>query len=258
MIVPVPQSLDFTMTPFKSASLMAIKLEPAFLRRERTNPLVLQHGLGYIPDDVTLEFLKKNPQLKEFAFRDAETSTILERGLSILTAFSRLRKLSMTWLEVQIPDSSLDTLASLSSLEIFHLSAGSQHGRRHDWRVSHENLIDRLKPLKKLTQIAFTRDIYSYTENGQLIEHKTFTHMRQESRKAHSSSMRTWSTAYAKVFPNLDFIHVGQFSFQISRVGGNIELEGTNDSSFSWFDSMFDFPEAEKRDPELELLRRHM
>lgn len=54
---------------------------------------VLHRSSGRIPDDSPLGFLKKNPHLKSFAFYSPETSTLQELTLSLLTTFTRLRKL---------------------------------------------------------------------------------------------------------------------------------------------------------------------
>lgn len=194
-----------------------------------------------IPDDSGLDFLKKNPQLTAFGFHRPETSTVLDHSLSILTAFSQLRKLSMIWKGVHIPDSSLNALANLSSLEILHLSSGFSFGWRHDWFVSHEIIISVLRPLKRLIQIAFTRDVYSYTDEGQPTEVSYFQ-LRHDSWDLHRQSMHAWSLAYAKAFPNLEFIHVGKLSFEISRVRNEIELKTTEDEWFSWMSAMFGFP----------------
>jgi hypothetical protein len=131
--------------------------------------LVLHHSNHDIPNDSPLDFLRKNPQLKAFAFHGAGSSALLERTLSLLTTF-QLRKLSMTWDGVHIPDSSLNALSSVLSLEVLHLSSGFQDGWRHDWPIRHETIISHLKSLRGLRRVAFTRDVYSYPREGQLFE----------------------------------------------------------------------------------------
>jgi hypothetical protein len=52
--------------------------------------------------------------------------------------------------------------------------------------------------------------------------------------------MRAEALMYAKAFPNLEFIHLGQISFKASHVKNVLELEATDDEGFSWMRSMFD------------------
>ncbi|KAL9123788.1 MAG: hypothetical protein Q9217_006816 [Psora testacea] len=200
--------------------------------------LVLHHSED-IPDDSPLDFLTKNPQLKAFAFHYSGTSTLLERTLSFLAAFSQLVKLSMTWNGVHIPDSSLNALTCLSSLEVLHLSSGFQVGWRHDWPICHDTIISRLKPLRRLRQVAFTRDVYSYTREGRLFQYASYLQLRYDAWDLHHQCMLAQALAYAKAFPKLEFIYVGKISFKVTRVKNSIELEATDDNEFSWMRSMF-------------------
>jgi len=201
--------------------------------------LVLHQSIEKVPDDSPLDFLKKNPQLKAFAFHGAGTSTLLKRILSLLTTVAQPRKLSMTWDGVLIPDSSLDALSSLSSVEVLHLSSGFQDGWRHDWPIRHDTIISHLKPLRGLRRLAFTRDVYSYSRQGQLFEYSSYLQLRDEAWELHHRCMRAEAIKYAKAFPNLEFIHVGKISFKVSHVKNGLELEATDDEEFSWLRSMF-------------------
>jgi hypothetical protein len=201
--------------------------------------LVLHHSNHDIPNDSPLDFLRKNPQLKAFAFHGAGSSALLERTLSLLTTF-QLRKLSMTWDGVHIPDSSLNALSSVLSLEVLHLSSGFQDGWRHDWPIRHETIISHLKSLRGLRRVAFTRDVYSYPREGQLFEYRSYLQLRENAWDLHHRCMRAEALMYAKAFPNLEFIHVGQISFKASHVKNVLELEATDDEGFSWMRSMFD------------------
>jgi hypothetical protein len=200
--------------------------------------LVLHHS-DHIPNNWPLDFLKKNPQLKAFGFHSPGTTMLLERTLSLLAAFSQLEKLSMTWNGVHIPDSSLNALTCLSSLESLHLSSGFQDGWRHDWPVRHDAIISRLKPLKRLRRIAFTRDAYSYFREGQLLEYANYAQLRHDAWDLHHQSMRTQALTYAKAFLDLEFIHIGHISFKVSCVKTRIDLQATNEDGFSWMRSMF-------------------
>jgi hypothetical protein len=200
--------------------------------------LVLHHS-DHIPNNSLLDFLKKNPQLKAFAFHYPGTLTLLERTLSLLAPFSQLEKLSMTWSRVHIPDSSLDVLTCLLSLESLYLSSGFQDGWRHDWPIRHDTIISRLKALKRLRRIAFTRDIYSYNREGQLFEYANYFQLHHDTWDLHHQCMRAQALAYAKAYPDLEFIHVGKISFTVSRIKNTIELQATDEEWFSWMRSMF-------------------
>lgn len=202
--------------------------------------LVLCRCLDVIPDDSTLDFLKKNPQLTAFAFRDPAPVKVLNHSLSILTGFPQLRKLSLVWDDYNIPESSLTALTFLSSLEILHLSCGLQTDWLYDWYLHHESIIDCLKPLKRLKQLAFTRDIYSYTGTPSHFKREgTYRKLREYYWDEHCLSMDAWALTYAKAFPNLEFIHLGQASFEISRVDNEIKLSWMEEEDFSWMGVMF-------------------
>lgn len=192
---------------------------------------------GFIPDSAPLDFLKKNPQLKALAFHSPETSTLAERALSILATFPQLKRLSMSWDEVDIPDSSFDALSSLSSLEVLHLRIGSSS-------IRHNTIINHLRPLGELRRIAFSHDAYSYPSEGELIEYDDYSELRNKAWGLHQANMRGKARRYAKAFPNLEFIHVGQISFEINREKRRIKLEATEDEEFSWEPSMFDISEG--------------
>ncbi|KAG9241114.1 hypothetical protein BJ878DRAFT_483249 [Calycina marina] len=192
-----------------------------------------------IPDDSSLAFLKNNPQLKAFAIYDAGASVLLERAISLLTAFSDLRMLSMTWEGRCIPDSSLGALSSLISLETLHLSSGFQIGWRHDWSIHHNNIITSIKTLRKLRQVAFTRDMYSYTREGELFDYTSYSQLRDEAWDLHHRCMRVQALKYAEAFPDLEFIHMGHISFKVERVRNGFEVVATDDEGYSWMSNCF-------------------
>jgi hypothetical protein len=129
--------------------------------------------------------------------------------------------------------------ASLSSLEVLHLSSSFQVGWRHDWPIRHDTIISRLKPLRGLRRVAFTRDAYSYSREGQLFEYASYIQLRNDAWELHHRCMRAEALSYAKAFPKLEFIHIGKISFKVSRVKYSLELEATDDKGFSWMRSMF-------------------
>lgn len=51
--------------------------------------------------------------------------------------------------------------------------------------------------------------------------------------------MREQVLAYAEDFPDLEFIHVGKISFNVSRVQNRTELQATDEERFSWMRSIF-------------------
>lgn len=189
-----------------------------------------------LPSDSTLDILKRNPQLNAVAFDgDGAPNVVLERALTLLSRFSQFRKLSMIWNGTFIPVSSLTALSSLSLLEDLHLSSGFQHGWRHDWAIRHHNISLQLKPfLRRLRRIAFTRDGYSYPRFGRLFQYENYYELRRADWDSHKKHMRVMALLYTNAFPTLEFIHVGEISFKVSRVGNSPVLEESDDPDFSW------------------------
>lgn len=118
-------------------------------------------------------------------------------------------------------------------------------GWLHKWLVCHESIISRLKPLRRLKGLAFTRDVYSYMVKGQLNLYTYDFETHNDAWELHHQSLREWSLTYAEAFPNLGFIHVGKVSFKINCFRNNIELKATEDARFFWLRIMFNYVERE-------------
>jgi hypothetical protein len=195
-----------------------------------------------IPDDASMDFLKNNSQLKALGFSNQKASLLEERVLAHLTAFKGLTRLSMIWpSEVNvIPDSSLEHVSKISSLAILHLSCGYQRGVVPNWFPKHDTIIQLLKPLAALTQLAFTCDTYSYYRDGAAIRrHYNSAQHSENIWDLHSPAMHAEALKYAKAFPKLEFIHIGEISFRVRRAGGGVEVNGIKDVKFSWRINMF-------------------
>ncbi|KAI1004005.1 hypothetical protein K3495_g4204 [Podosphaera aphanis] len=201
--------------------------------------LVLNLGYRDFPEDASLNFLKKNSQLEALGFTREGSAKILDRILLLLKKFSQLKKLSMIWKGAQVPDTALHILSSLASLETLHLSCGLQIGWRHEWIVSHDNIIKHLKPLRKLKHIALTRDVYSYIYQGRLLEYNSYQLLQSDSWDTHLRCMRENALKYAENFPQLELFHVGHISYEIARAKSRICLKTTEDEVFPWEKCMF-------------------
>ncbi|ORY17776.1 hypothetical protein BCR34DRAFT_554808 [Clohesyomyces aquaticus] len=201
-----------------------------------------------IPATSQLPFVKMNPQLKAFAIQGPGSPGFLERVLGILKPFPQLRTLSMNWDGVDIPNSGLNALASLSKLEAIHLSVGRYLGGRQNWAIDHATIIKHLKPLKSLKQVAFTRDAYVYeSEEGQPFLYDDYYDLRDYGGESHRQAMHTEARKYVEAFPLLDLIHLGHISFDIGRVKNVPRLNSRFNEMFSWKDDMFGFSTSTHR-----------
>ncbi len=117
---------------------------------------------SHLPADHALDFLRANAQITKLALPHANPSMLLEVGLLALLSksFSNLTSLSLVWESTSISELSLETVASLRTLEQLHLSSGNQHGWRHDWLIDHQVMRKHLSKLCLLKKLAFSRDTY--------------------------------------------------------------------------------------------------
>ncbi|POS85708.1 hypothetical protein EPUL_005191 [Erysiphe pulchra] len=204
-------------------------------RIESLRFVILNHSYGsLIPNTCTFRFLKKNLQLEAIAFYSAETHILLERFLHLVKRFFQLKVLSLTWEGFQIPDSSLEALSKIPTLEALHLSSGSQIGWRNDWPVNHDAIKDGLMSLQSLKKIALTRDVYSYARNGFTHEYNSYKELRIDAWDLHWNSMREKALAYAEAFPDMELVHTGEITYEIYRQKKTVKLRATDDRSFSW------------------------
>lgn len=197
-------------------------------------------------DNASLDpFLCENPQLTAFATKHAIKADSAERTLSWFCG-SQLTKLSMSWEGTEIPDSSLAALSNISSLEDLHMdcvASESQNVWIRDWYVDHTMLRASLGPSLggQLKRLAFTRDIYAYPffpedPDAMTFSFRTYTDMRgTPCWQQHLQRMREQVIEYAKVFPRMEFIHLGELSFVVSRDHeSQVVLDMTDDRNFCW------------------------
>ncbi|KAG9232237.1 hypothetical protein BJ875DRAFT_443367 [Amylocarpus encephaloides] len=144
------------------------------------------------------------------------------------------QKLSLTWDVTRMPDSLLDLLSSISSLEDLHLAPGSSNKleSKHNFDC-HGVLIRHLKPLEELKQISFTRDAYMSSFDD---DYPTPSEATWDSYWIYISGK---ALGYAKAFLSLEHIHMGGVSLKINRVANAIQLEPNSDPKYSWMVSMF-------------------
>lgn len=117
---------------------------------------------GNIKSNQTLSFLRANTQLSKLSLPWGGSGIFLGTQLLPLLnqSFRQLTSLSLRWESDWIPHSALGAVGSLGSLQQLHLSAGIQHGRKHNWFIDHDMVRSRLKHLTSLKRMAFSRDTY--------------------------------------------------------------------------------------------------
>ncbi|KAH8746096.1 hypothetical protein F5883DRAFT_438381 [Diaporthe sp. PMI_573] len=222
---------------------------------------------------ISLSFLEANSQLNAFAFKLPTKPRLLEYALSKLRP-SQLTKLSMTWegkenpeaddITIQepclseIPETSLRALSLMVSLEDLHLdciSTARMNVYMRDWYVDHNVLRQHLGPsLCKLKRLALTRDIYEYRvghfpgmpadiallpgmPTDFAWQFQSYTELRSDDEwwEMHVQHMREQAVQYAETFPRLEFLHIGEQSFGISRhEDSQIVLEETHEQELPW------------------------
>lgn len=190
--------------------------------------LLFWTGLIKTPDHSSMQMLSKNQQIAAFGIRYARSAASLDRVLSVLESFSHLTHLSMVWDGAQVPESSSRILACLVSLEHLHISAGNQVGWRHDWEISHDSIKSTLSPLEKLKSLLFTRDSYMGAHDPPELQ-TDYYHMTDFSWSQHFTRMSRYVAAYSGVFPNLQFVFIGQVAF---NVGSGAWNDGQRDEEF--------------------------
>ena len=159
---------------------------------------------GKFKPDHSLKFLQENTQLSKLSLQWEASGAFLETQLLPLlrTSFQRLTSLSLKWESEAIPDSALEAVGSLESLQQLHLSAGHQHGWKHNWFIDHGLMRSRLKNLTSLKRMAFSRDGYMNALEGSDPEEYY-----EERFDFHASLWRDvigWETWHCESAPNTD------------------------------------------------------
>ena len=185
---------------------------------------------SHLPADHTLGFLRCNSQLFKLDISSATNPTLLEERLLPLLSrsFSRLRSLRLVWEGTFIPDSALETISSLKSLEQICLSAGEQFGPRCDWLIDHDAMQRNLAKLTGLRKMAFSRDSYPTPDltdidcyyswriptdvDGQLWEDIVRQEVVPEQvwESQHREMILVEANKYLQILPNLEWLYFGQ------------------------------------------------
>lgn len=130
-------------------------------------------------------------------------------------------------------------MASITSLESLHLSCVDQIGRRYNWFIDHDAIRNVLSPLCKLRSLIFTRNSYplntvlqgedegayysnripapndmvNFMENAMRDEQEVDNSLEIVWEAVHRQHMARHAEKYAAIFPELEWVHIGQLSF---------------------------------------------
>jgi hypothetical protein len=116
--------------------------------------------------DYSISFLSSNPQLSKLSIcREQPPSFLEEKILPLLTgSFRKLMSLQLKWGDYSIPESALEQIATLQSLQQLSLSAGDPFEGGSYWLIHHRTMRRHLGKLQNLRKIAFGRDCYNMSE----------------------------------------------------------------------------------------------
>jgi hypothetical protein len=171
---------------------------------------------------VKLEFdlLKSNPQLTGLSISWPQRPVHMMRIVSLLSrSFSRLRSLRLTWDDTFIPGDALRLIGTITSLEQICLAAGEAIGWRHRFQIDHGAIRHNLASLSNLRKIAFDRDTYD-TSAGNLGDYYStprHSDFPETWERNHKDTVVTEAKKYMQIFPELEWLYIGQLPMQISR-----------------------------------------
>lgn len=184
-----------------------------------------------IEKSPSISFLKANPQIRKLRIELAVKTVYLEEQILPLLShrFSNLTSLSLAWDSKDIPWTSLEYISKITALEKLCIGAGEQCGWRHDWCVDHDMIRSHLSQLRDLKKLAFTRDTYGcigsteeyeryYVDKLPILEDIARDDWTEEMfEEKHRGRMVREATEYAKIFPQLDWIYLGQIPMAIEE-----------------------------------------
>lgn len=188
-----------------------------------------------LPADHTLGFLRCNTQLSKLVIYSATNPVLLEERLLPLLSrsFSRLRSLRLVWDATFIPDSALEIIGSLQSLEQICLSAGEQFGVRCSWLIDHNAMRKNLAKLTRLRRMAFSRDSYtnprftgveSYYSlrvpaGIDLLESVISQEVEPEQvwESQHRDMILVEANKYVRILPKLEWLYFGQLPMHVTE-----------------------------------------
>ncbi|KAL8838638.1 MAG: hypothetical protein Q9170_002046 [Blastenia crenularia] len=176
-------------------------------------------------------FLQANPQIRKLNLQYAVNTVYLEERILPLLAhqFSNLRSLYLIWDSKDIPQTSLDSISKITTLEQLSISAGEQYGWRHDWYIDHDTLRAHLCQLKSLKRLAVSRDTYStagftkaydryYECKWQRFDDSLREDWTDEMFEIeHRERMLQEATRYIEVLPQLHWVYLGQIPMAIEE-----------------------------------------
>ncbi|RYP92454.1 hypothetical protein DL770_001400 [Monosporascus sp. CRB-9-2] len=210
-------------------------------------------------------FLARHPHISKLSISEGEETRGDDQSLSSQIIpllrpdrFVNLRSLSLAFGDgtysaergprsTTIPESSLEVIGKLVSLEQLSLSAGVRAGWRTQWLINHDILRRHFVGLTKLKKLAFSRDTYSpnpifamldevegyYSMRDVGREQNTAARARPELddshegladdeiwERAHRNLMLDEADKYAALLPDLEWILCGQWPMGVRRSPG--------------------------------------
>jgi hypothetical protein len=197
---------------------------------------------------LDFDFLKSNPQLIRLSIPSPQRRMHMMRIVSLLSrSFSRLRSLRLTWNDTFIPGDELRLIGTITSLEQICLSAGEVFGWRHSFQIDHGAIRHNLASLSNLRRIAFDRDTYDtsaenpgdyYNTPGRL-HHPGFSELWERN---HKDKVVTEAKKYMQIFPELEWLYIGQLPMKISRhAAESLIVLSERDESSALLDRLFGY-----------------
>jgi hypothetical protein len=197
---------------------------------------------------LELDFLKSNPQLSRLSISWPQNPEGMMQIVSHLSqSFSHLRSLRLAWDGNFVPEDALQLVGTITSLEQICLSAGIEVDWKHAFLIDHSAVRRNLAPLSNLRKIAFCRDTYDTgTEDPEryyLTPLTLFTDdvSRLSWERNHMDKMVTEAKKYMRIFPELEWIYIGQLAMQIGTHALTVLPE--RDDSSTFLNRMFGYSE---------------
>jgi hypothetical protein len=228
-------------------------------------------------DQPPLKFLRVNTQLSKIDFCYPRLSAqVLElEVLPLLSNFSsNLTSLRVLWPETSslLPETGLQLVSKLQRLNQLCIGCGTNGGWRRNWEVDHDEICRLLSPLQHLTKLALQGDTYAsdihfsnseryYVDTFATPEDLGYAHFADVPfeehtalfnekagkpywEKRHKRKMRAEAEKYMGVFPELEWIYLGERAMRIEPyddTAGKKSIVSTTtvDSTWSYFNQMF-------------------
>ncbi|KAI1182702.1 hypothetical protein F5B17DRAFT_419305 [Nemania serpens] len=178
---------------------------------------------GYRTTGSPTRFIEANTQIRSLAISWA-VDAFLGRVIQSLHHHGSLKRLSLEWHENHIPETSLERLSLLSSIEMLHLGAGKDMGRPEDWFVDHDELRRYVGRLPQLRRLIITHDTYPLqADEAVFLDPDRYYYNRVPGTAiwaAHETRMRELAFAYVETLPMLEFLHIGKVIFAVEERNG--------------------------------------